>query len=132
MDLRSRRWAGGLKQLGKETAECIVATEDESLTYNNRVNRLPPIQCHKMIVRAVRNGIKPERIAAALDMPLKVVQGLITLLDGINEDVVLEVAQWVHPREVWLASIWLKAAMPLAGSLAPCSEDPSFYPRPPR
>lgn len=75
-----------LKQLGKTTAECIVATDDECFTYNNRINRLPPIQCHKMIVRAVRNGVKPERIAAALDMPLKVVQGLITLLDGINEE----------------------------------------------
>jgi hypothetical protein len=39
-----------------------------------------------MIVKAVRNGVKPDRIAAALDMPLKVVLGLITLLDGINEE----------------------------------------------
>ena len=75
-----------LKQLGKTTAECIVAKDDECFTYNNRINRLPPIQCHKMIVKAVRNGVKPDRIAAALDMPLKVVLGLITLLDGINEE----------------------------------------------
>jgi hypothetical protein len=75
-----------LKQLGKTTAECIIAKDDECFTYNNRINRLPPIQCHKMIVKAVRNGVKPERIAAALDMPLKVVRGLITLLDGINDE----------------------------------------------
>jgi hypothetical protein len=75
-----------LKQLGMTTAACIISKDDECFTYNNRVNRLPPIQCHKMIIKAVRNGVKPERIAEALDMPLKVVRGLITLLDGINDE----------------------------------------------
>ena len=75
-----------LKQLGKTKAECLVAKDDECFTFNNRVNRVPPIQCHRMIVKAVRNGVKPERIAEALDMPLKVVRGLITLLDGINDE----------------------------------------------
>src|SRR5688572_25133539 len=31
-----------LKQLGKTTAEVIVAREDERFSYNARVNRLPP------------------------------------------------------------------------------------------
>lgn len=75
-----------LKQLGKTTAECLIAKDDECFTYNNRINRLPPIQCHKMIVKAVKNGVRPERIAEALDMPLKLVKGLITLLDGINAE----------------------------------------------
>lgn len=75
-----------LKQLGKTSAECLIANDDEGFTYNARVNRLPPIQCHKMIVKAVRHGVKPERIAAALDMPLNIVRGLITLLDGIHEE----------------------------------------------
>ena len=75
-----------LEQLGIKTAECIVAKDDECFTYNNRINRLPPIQCHKMIVKAVHNGVRPERIAEALDMDLKMVRGLITLLDGINDE----------------------------------------------
>jgi hypothetical protein len=75
-----------LKQLGKTTADCIISSDDEGFTYNARINRLPPIQCHKMIVKAVRNGIRAERIAIALDMSLPVVRGLITLLDGINEE----------------------------------------------
>jgi hypothetical protein len=73
-----------LKQLGKLTAECLLAKDDEGFTYNARINRLPPIQCHKMIVKAVRNGVNPERIASALNMPIDVVRGLMTLLDGIN------------------------------------------------
>ncbi len=47
-----------LKQLGWKTVEVIVATEDDRYTYNARVNRVPPIQAHKMIVKAVRNGDK--------------------------------------------------------------------------
>jgi ParB-like chromosome segregation protein Spo0J len=75
-----------LKELGKISAECIIATDDESFTYNARINRLPPVQCHKMIVKAVKNGVKPERIAAALNIPLQTVRGMITLLDGINAE----------------------------------------------
>lgn len=75
-----------LKQLGKTTTEVIVASEDERFTYNARVNRLPSIQAHKMIVKAVRNGVKPERIAAALLMPMKTLSALINLLDGINPE----------------------------------------------
>ena len=75
-----------LKQLGEKVAECIISNEDECFTYNARINRLPPIQCHKMIVKAIRNGVNPERIASALDMPLNVVRGLIELLDGIADE----------------------------------------------
>jgi hypothetical protein len=75
-----------LKQLGWKTVEIIVASEDDRYTYNARVNRLPPIQAHKMIVKAVKNGVKPERIAKALSMPLHTVSTLINLLDGVNPE----------------------------------------------
>lgn len=75
-----------VKQLGWQTVEVIVASEDDRYTYNSRVNRLPPIQAHKMIVKAVRNGVKPERIAKALSMPMNAVSALINLLDGINPE----------------------------------------------
>jgi hypothetical protein len=75
-----------LKQLGWKHVEVLVASEDDRYTYNARINRLPPIQCHKMIVKAVRNGVKPERIAAALNMRMTTVNGLLNLLDGINPE----------------------------------------------
>jgi hypothetical protein len=77
-----------LKELGETTADCIISTDDESFTYNARVNHLPPFQEHKMILRAVRNGVKPERIAAALNMPVRVVLASMRLLDGIHEEAV--------------------------------------------
>ena len=75
-----------LKELGMTEADCIIATDDESFTYNARISRLQPIQEHKMIVKAVQNGVKPERIAAALDMPLSAVRASINLLDGIHAE----------------------------------------------
>lgn len=77
-----------LKQLGWKMVEIIVASEDDRYTYNARVNRLPPIQAHKMIVKAVKNGVKPERIAKALSMPMETVNTLLNLLDGINPEAV--------------------------------------------
>jgi hypothetical protein len=57
-------------------------------TYNARVSRLPPIQEHKMIVKAVNDGVSPERLAAALNMPVHVVKASINLLNGIHEQAV--------------------------------------------
>lgn len=74
-----------LKELGMTEADCIVANDDESYTYNARISRLPPIQEHKMIVKAVNNGVSPERLAAALNMPVRVVQASLNLLNGIHE-----------------------------------------------
>ncbi len=75
-----------LKELGETEADCIIANDDESFTYNARVSRLAPIQEHKMIVKAVRNGVEPERIAAALNIPVKNVRASMKLLDGIHEE----------------------------------------------
>ena len=75
-----------LKELGETAADCIVANDDECFTYNARISRLPPIQEHKMITKAVRNGVSPERLAAALNMPVRIVRASMRLLDGIHEE----------------------------------------------
>lgn len=72
-----------LKQLGFEKAPCLVATDDESYTYNNRVNRLSSIQEHVMIRRAVERGVTPERLAKALDVDISHIIKKLNLLDGI-------------------------------------------------
>ncbi len=74
-----------LKELGQTAADCLIATDDECFTYNARISRLAPIQEHKMIVKAVNNGVSPERIAAALNMPVRIVRASMNLLDGIHE-----------------------------------------------
>jgi ParB-like chromosome segregation protein Spo0J len=77
-----------LKESGETEADCIMATDDESYTCNARVNRLNPIAAHKMIVKAVHNGVSPERIAAALNLDVSDVKSSMTLLDGINAEAV--------------------------------------------
>jgi len=75
-----------LKELGQAAADCIIASDDECFTYNARVNRLNPIAEHRMIMKAVSSGVRPERIAGALNMPVQDVRACMTLLDGINNE----------------------------------------------
>jgi ParB-like chromosome segregation protein Spo0J len=91
-----------LKDLGETEVDCIVASDDECYTYNARVNRLNPIAEHKMILKAVQNGVKPERIAAALNIPVKDVKSAMSLLDGINEEAVdLLKDKPIAPKAIW-------------------------------
>src|SRR3546814_13683447 len=41
-----------LKDLGITEVECLVAADDDTYTYNKRINRLAPIQEHRKIGRA--------------------------------------------------------------------------------
>ncbi|QDQ82317.1 plasmid partitioning protein RepB C-terminal domain-containing protein [Paraburkholderia megapolitana] len=72
-----------LQDLRFETAACLVATDDESYTFNNRVNRLSTIQEHHMIRRAVERGVSPERLAKALAVDVTQILKRLTLLNGI-------------------------------------------------
>ncbi|KRB25428.1 plasmid partitioning protein RepB C-terminal domain-containing protein [Rhizobacter sp. Root16D2] len=72
-----------MKELGFHDAPCLVAIDDESYTYNNRVNRLSTIQEHMMIRRAVERGVTPERIAKDLKVDVSHIQKKLNLLDGI-------------------------------------------------
>lgn len=76
-----------LRSLGKTEAPCVVADDDESFTYNKRVNRLAPIQEHYMIVRALERGVREEKLARALNVDVKVIRQRRHLLAGISPDV---------------------------------------------
>jgi hypothetical protein len=73
-----------MKELGMTAADCIIANDDEGFTYNARISRLPAIQEHKMISRAVKNGASLERIAAALNISTQGVKASLNLLVGIS------------------------------------------------
>jgi hypothetical protein len=51
-----------MKELEMTSADCIIANDDEGFTYNARISRLPAIQEHKMISRAVKNGASLEPV----------------------------------------------------------------------
>jgi len=73
-----------LTELGYTDAPCLIATDDESYTYNNRINRLSTIQEHLMILRAVKQGVvTPARLADSLDVDVTSILKKMSLLDGI-------------------------------------------------
>lgn len=77
-----------MQELGFTNATCLIAKDDESYTYNNRVNRLSTIQEHFMIRRAVERGVTPERLAKSLELDIEHITKKINLLDGICNEAI--------------------------------------------
>lgn len=77
-----------LRDLGQESAPCLIATDDEAYTYNNRINRLSTIQEHYMIRRAIDRGVSAERLANTLSVDVSQIAKKMNLLDGICPEAV--------------------------------------------
>lgn len=75
-----------LKQLGESRARCLIASDDETFTYNKRVNRMATIQEHAMILKAVRSGVSEERIAKVLKVDVANIRQKRDLLNGICKE----------------------------------------------
>lgn len=85
-----------LRQIGVIEAECLLAIEDESYTYNRRTNYVPPISEHYMILKALGNGVTEERIAAVLAVDVPEIRRRRDLLNGICP----EVAQLLKTKRI--------------------------------
>lgn len=77
-----------LKDLGLPRVECLVSTDDETYTYNKRINRLSAVQEHKMIKRAIMRGVPEQAIAEALGLDVKTIARRTRLLNGICPEAV--------------------------------------------
>jgi hypothetical protein len=91
-----------LRRLGKSEVLCLVATDDETYTYNRHVNRLTPAQDAKMIARAIKRGVSKERIAAVLGVDTLTVKRKAELLDGICPEACVMLADKQCPRATFL------------------------------
>lgn len=72
-----------LKELGQDTAPCLIAKDFETYTYNQRINRLSTVQEHYMLRRAIDKGVSKERLARAFSVNLSTINSRINLLHGI-------------------------------------------------
>lgn len=72
-----------MQQLGFADTPCLVATDDESYTYNNRINRISTIQEHMMLRRAIERGVTPEKLAVALSVDISQIHKKANLLEGV-------------------------------------------------
>lgn len=77
-----------LKDLGIQEVECLVSTDDETYTYNKRINRLAAVQEHRMITRAIERGVPEERLAEALGLDAVSIRRRARMLKGICPDAV--------------------------------------------
>ena len=77
-----------LQELGRTEAFCLISTEDDAFTYNDKVNGLALIQEHAMIMRAIEHGVTAAQIAKALDVNVGKIKASMNLLDGIHADAV--------------------------------------------
>src|SRR6266404_3854536 len=91
-----------LKQLGEIEARCLLATDDETYTYNKRVNRMATIQEHAMILKATRNGVSEERIAKVLKVDVASIRQKRDLLKGICP----EAAEILKNRRISLGTFY--------------------------
>lgn len=77
-----------LKELGYTQIPCLLSSDDESYTYNKKINRLATIQEHFMIRRAIDQGVNEERLATALNIDIKAIRTKMNLLNSICPEVI--------------------------------------------
>jgi hypothetical protein len=107
-----------LKATGATQITCLVATDDESYTYNKKVNRLAPIQAHKMINRALDAGVSAEKIGGALYLSPETILSRKSMLANICPEAIdllkdkpigeaaLRFFKWVTPmRQIDMAEL---------------------------
>ena len=77
-----------LRELGITDVLCLVATDAEGYTYNQKVNRIAPIQANRMILKALEAGVPEARIGNALNRAVQTVRSNRHLLEGLCAEAV--------------------------------------------
>lgn len=77
-----------LKEIGAEEVLCLISQDDECYTYNKFINRISPIQEHRMVQRAIKRGVSEEKIAQALNINVGSIIRRRNLIDGISPEAV--------------------------------------------
>ena len=90
-----------LKELGVSEVECLVAMDDDTYTYNKRINRLPPIQEHRMIQRVVERGVPEGLVAEVLRLDVQSIRKRRRLLEGICANAVAILQEAPCPAAVF-------------------------------
>lgn len=67
---------------GRAVVDCLLAVENESYTYNRRVNAIPPIAQHHMILQALAR-VSEDKVANALNVSVATIREKRDLLKGI-------------------------------------------------
>ncbi len=96
-----------LKELGVSEVTCLVSTDDEAFTYNRRISRIAIIQEHRMILKAIEQGVPEERIASTLNVDVRTLEQKLRLLDGICP----EAAEILKDKHIGINTFWVLKKM---------------------
>jgi ParB-like chromosome segregation protein Spo0J len=77
-----------LKDLKIDEVFCLIASDDETYTYNRQRIHVAPIQANKMVLKAIEIGVPEERIAKTLNRSLNTIRNSRTLLQGICREAI--------------------------------------------
>jgi hypothetical protein len=86
----------GAQRLRFQHGHLSAASDDESYTYNARINRLSTVQEHYMIKKAIEQGAPAEKISRARGIKVNEVKRRATLLEGLCREAI-EVAKGIKP-----------------------------------
>ncbi|WP_175905699.1 plasmid partitioning protein RepB C-terminal domain-containing protein [Burkholderia seminalis] len=98
-----------LTDLGRTHARCLIAKDDEALTYNKKVSRVAAIQQHRMIVKVYESGVPAEQLAAALGLTASTIRGHFKMLDGVCDEAIRLLSDKMVPRRVFSILRQMKA-----------------------
>jgi len=99
-----------LKELKKDKVKCLISTVFDTYTPNNKVNRTTIIQEQKMIKKALNAGVSVEKLSSVLNMSVDIIKGKVTILNGIDPEVVHMLAEHHVPKSTFYV---LKKMKPL-------------------
>ena len=77
-----------LREIGADKALCLISTEDDPYTYNDKISGLSLIQEQRMILKAIQGGVTEEDISKALAIDIKTVMSRKQMLEGIHPEAV--------------------------------------------
>lgn len=104
---------GVLKANGFDRVTCLIATDDEACTYNKRNSPVATVQEHRMILRAIKEGVSERWLAEMMKVDVGTIRRKVRLLDGIAP----EVAEMLKDKRCPVASFRILRKMKPARQL---------------
>ncbi|HHH1298704.1 TPA: plasmid partitioning protein RepB C-terminal domain-containing protein, partial [Yersinia enterocolitica] len=75
--------------------------DEESYSYNRYLNRITVIQEHRMIIKAVEDGVSEDKLSEALNISISALKDKFKLLNGICHEVVVILADKQIPKVIF-------------------------------
>ncbi len=90
-----------IKDLEIQYLCCLIAKDEESYSYNRYLNRITVVQEHRMIIKAVEDGVSEDKLSEALNISVSALKDKFKLLNGICQEVIVILADKSAPKSIF-------------------------------